>query len=441
MAGPDSSEQMKTIRDAVHGDIDFTDDELRVIDTPEFQRLRQIKQLGAAHLVYPSAVHTRFEHSLGTCGVAKRIIDQVRRNCGGGAVSREDERVIGIYALLHDITHIPFGHTLEDERRVFPRHDNNPERIDHFLRRTELGRVLERLGARRAVRRLMLDHRLEPGGPTFHYDIVAGTICADLLDYLERDSYFTGLSQRYDERVFKYLVVAGGSLAVNLIRRGLFRMDGLSETVNLLRMRYVLSERVYYHPAKNAASAMISKALEFCLAAKRRRVAERALYELGDEGFLRLLESGPETARYLAACFLSRRLYKKAYMVSRRSIPTAERFVPYHLDPGKRAAAERLLARRLRVPFRSVIVYCPSAGMQLREANALFRLEPGARPRRLENNAEIEDLKRRQERLWKFFVFLDPACGDRLPDAGRLCEEHFGQRNEILGADRSPGAC
>ncbi len=432
---------MKTIRDAIHGDLDFTDDELRVIDTPEFQRLRQIKQLGATYLVYPSAVHTRFEHSLGTCGLAKRIVAQVRRNCGRRAVSDADERIIGIYALLHDITHIPFGHTLEDERRVFPRHDRNPERIDHFLGRTELGRVLERLGVRRAVRRLMLDHRLEPGGPTFHYDFVAGTICADLMDYLERDSCFTGLSQRYDERVFKYFVVSRGSLAINLIRHGLFRMDGLSETVNLLRMRYVLSERVYYHPAKNAASAMISKALEFCLASRRSRVSERTLYDLGDEGFLRLLQSGPPTARYLVAGFLARRLFKKAYMVSRRSLATTERFAPYHLDPDKRRQAERHIARRLGVPFRSVIVYCPSAGMQLREANALFRLEPGGRPRRLENNAEIDDLKRRQERLWKFFVFLDPECRDRLADAGRSCEEYFGQRNEIARPGSTAGGC
>ena len=124
---------MKTIRDAVHGDLDFTPDELAVVDTATFQRLRQIKQLGAACLVYPSAVHTRFEHSLGACGVAKKMIAAIRRNCGEKAISADDERLIGIYALCHDITHIPFGHTIEDERRVFPRHDQNTARIDHFL--------------------------------------------------------------------------------------------------------------------------------------------------------------------------------------------------------------------------------------------------------------------------------------------------------------------
>jgi HD superfamily phosphohydrolase len=388
---------VKTIRDAVHGDLDFADDELAVIDTGTFQRLRQIKQLGAACLVYPSATHTRFEHSLGACGVAKKMIAAIRRNCGDRAISADDERLIGIYALVHDITHIPFGHTIEDERRVFPRHDQNTGRIDYFLGKTEVGRVLEKLGARREVESLMKRKRLSADGPTFHYDIVSSTICADLLDYLERDSYFTGLSQQYDERLFKYFIIEGGALAINLVRGGLFRMDGLSETLNVLRMRYVLSERVYYHPAKNAASA-----------------------------------------KYLAGRFLARRLYKKAYLVSRRSLGSTERFSAYHLDAGKRAEAEKWLARKLAVPFRSVIVYCPSSAMQLREANALFKLAAGEPPRRLENNHEIEDLKRRQERLWKFFVFLDPEYAGRLTRAGRLCEEYFGQKNELPDMANAP---
>lgn len=422
---------MKTIRDAVHGDLDFSDDELRVINTACFQRLRGIRQLGAAYLVYPSAVHTRFEHSLGTCGVAKQMVAHIRRNCGERAVGAEDERLIGIYALVHDLTHIPFGHTLEDERRVFPRHDQNRARIDHFLERTDTGRALQELGLRQQVGQLVKKKHLGAAGPTFHYDIVSSTICADLLDYLERDSYFTGLSQQFDERLYKYFVIEDGGLAINLIRAGLFRMDGLSETLNVLRMRYVLSERCYYHPAKNAASAMVSKALELCVSSGRMRLSERSFYDVGDEGFLRALQSGPAPARYLVDGFLARRLYKKAYLVSRRSLASTERFAPFHLDTEKRAEAEAWLSRRLKVPFRSVIVYCPSSAMQLREANARFKLAPGEPPRRLEGNQEVENLKRQQENLWKFLVFLDPAYADRTAAAGELCEDYFGQRNEL----------
>jgi HD superfamily phosphohydrolase len=376
-------------------------------------------------------VHTRFEHSLGACGVAKRMVAHIRRNCGEKAVSAEDERLIGIYALVHDITHIPFGHTIEDERRVFARHDQNTARIDHFLGRTELSKVLERLGVKRQVEHLMKLKRLSPGGPSYHYDIVSSTICADLLDYLERDSYFTGLSQQYDERLFKYFIIDNGALAINLVRNGLFRMDGLSETLNVLRMRYVLSERCYYHPAKNAASAMLSKALELCIDAPGKRLTERSFYDCGDEGFLRMLGAGPAPARYLVERFMARRLYKKAYLVTRRSLASTERFSQYHLNIEHRAEAERWLCRKLRLPFRAVIVYCPSSAMQLREANALFKLAPDEPPRKLENNHEVEDLKRRQERLWTFLVLLDPEHADKLAEAGRLCEEYLGQKNEI----------
>src|SRR5436190_17404352 len=107
--------------------------EVELMDTPEFQRLRGIKQLGTAYLVFPSAVHTRFEHSLGTSWMAHRMIEAIRRTHGVSEISADDEALVRVAALLHDITHIPFGHTLEDERRVLPRHDQDEERVEHLL--------------------------------------------------------------------------------------------------------------------------------------------------------------------------------------------------------------------------------------------------------------------------------------------------------------------
>src|SRR5215470_13154103 len=133
----------KLIRDAVHGDIEMSSLEVELMDTPEFQRLRGIKQLGTAYLVFPSAVHTRFEHSLGTSWMAHRILQSVRRNC---AIPEDDIRLIRVASLLHDITHIPFGHTLEDERRVLPRHDKDEARVEYFLKNSAVGRILGREG-------------------------------------------------------------------------------------------------------------------------------------------------------------------------------------------------------------------------------------------------------------------------------------------------------
>ena len=131
----------KLIRDAVHGDIEMGPLEIELIDTLEFQRLRGIRQLGTANLVFPSAVHTRFEHSLGTSWMAHRILRSIGRNY---LIGPEQEMLIRVAALLHDITHIPFGHTLEDERRVLPRHDKDEERVNYFLRHSAVGRILKR---------------------------------------------------------------------------------------------------------------------------------------------------------------------------------------------------------------------------------------------------------------------------------------------------------
>src|SRR5262249_43527227 len=228
----------KLIRDAVHGDIEMSPLEVELIDTPEFQRLRGIKQLGTAFLVFPSAVHTRFEHSLGTSWMAHRILESVRRGQAGGL---QDEQVIRIAALLHDITHIPFGHTLEDERRVLPRHDKDEERVDYFFRQTTIGRILKREGIQDQVIDVIT------GNDTYASDIVGGAISADLLDYLRRDTYFCGLSQYYDQRIFESFIMDNGRLVMNLEKQGRLRQDALSELVNLLRIRYTLSERVYYH--------------------------------------------------------------------------------------------------------------------------------------------------------------------------------------------------
>src|SRR5262249_14804259 len=177
--------QGKLIRDAVHGDIEISALEVEVMDTPEFQRLRGIKQLGTAYLVFPSAVHTRFEHSLGASWMASRILEVLRRH---QTISRDEAMLVGVSALLNDVTHIPFGHTLEDERRVLIRHDKDEARLTYFLKDSAIGKILEREGLQGRV-----IHTLN-SGDSYRSDITSGAISADLLDYLRRDVYFCGLA-------------------------------------------------------------------------------------------------------------------------------------------------------------------------------------------------------------------------------------------------------
>ena len=237
------------IRDPIHGDIALSQLETAVLDCPDLQRLRGIKQLGTASLVYPGAVHSRFEHSLGTCAATHRILDSIRRD--GTSVTDELEHLIGAAALLHDVTHVPFGHTLEDERRLFPRHDKG-SRLARLLE-GRLGRHLERLGVREPIADLL--GAAPPTLPPWTGEIVSSTIDADLLDYLRRDSRYTGLAQDYDDRVFRYFTIANNRLALILAKHGMVRLDARSEIIQLLRMRYFLTERVYYHHTKVIAAA------------------------------------------------------------------------------------------------------------------------------------------------------------------------------------------
>src|SRR3989449_4429711 len=397
----------KLIRDAVHGDIEMSPLEVELMDTPEFQRMRGIKQLGTACLVFPSAVHTRFEHSLGTSWMAHRMIESIRRS---ETISAEDENLIRVSALLHDITHIPFGHTLEDERRVLPRHDKDEERVDYFLRGSNVGRILKREGLQDAVIATL------KGDDTYHSDIVGGAISADLLDYLRRDTYFCGLSQYYDPRVFESFTLDSGRLVMNLEKNGMLRLDALSELVNLLRIRYTLSERVYFHHTKVSSGAMISKAVELAL---REGLSVQELRTLRDETLiwmLRELYTRNATVAHLLNRLDSRQLYRACHVLTteigeKRRLEIVSRF---HHDLEAREAAETTIARASGIRPHEIIIYCPSFGMSLAEAEVPARWEGGGiRPLSATNNEEIRILKEKHKELWKFYVLIDRGVWDR----------------------------
>ncbi|MBN1549931.1 HD domain-containing protein, partial [bacterium] len=251
---------MKNIRDAIHGDQPFTDLECRLMDTASMQRLRGIKQLGSSSLVYPSAVHTRFEHSLGTCYMSKQIMESIERNSDFKIPSR-DRQIISIAALLHDVTHIPFGHTLEDERRIFPRHDEDELRLNNFFDKGVIREILSGKQLLEPVRGLLGKNNPMTTDKPYMTQIISHAICADLLDYLRRDARFCGLNLDFDNRIFRYFMIENDRLVLNLQKNGLFRHDAFSEVIHLLRIRYFLTERVYYHHAKIAAGAMLSRAV------------------------------------------------------------------------------------------------------------------------------------------------------------------------------------
>ena len=435
---------MKIIRDTVHGDISLTREELRIVDTPEFQRLRGIRQLGASYLVFPGAQHTRFEHSIGTCWVVKRMIEQINQRAESAGLSppidQDRTRFLGFAALVHDITHIPFGHTFEDERRILPPHDKSVERMGFFFQKGALAEVLADLGVQQQLCRFFSKKR--GSEPDYGWDLVAGPICADLLDYLKRDALYCGLEMAYDDRLFRYVDIEAGRLYFNLYNDRGFRQDAWSELVNLLRIRYHLTERVYYHHAKIASGAMLSRILEALLEVGGIQVEE--LYRLRDDGFLFLLEQRIdriEEYRVLLEAFLSRKLYKRVYMVARDPLqpdfpgaPFMRRFQDeFHLNQhGARSKLERRLARHLGVPPAAVIIYAPETNMRLKEARVLVRVDSGPLKSLADiKHPELDALRNRHQALWRFFLFMDPGYEHLFLRAGRFLEKEIGLPNQL----------
>lgn len=420
----------KIVRDAIHGDIPLnTKTEIPLIDTTEMQRLRGVKQLGTANLVYPSAVHTRFEHSLGTCHLAGKIVKTIEDQQGKALFSEEEKTAVRVAALLHDVSHIPFGHTFEDERQIFERHDT-PDRITYFLNTGNLGKHLRDLGMLNPVIKIL--ERSEKN--TTLSEIINGTICADLLDYLARDGYFCGIAQGYDQRIFRYFRISDGVLYLDAQKEGIIRQDVLSEIVNLLRLRYFMSERVYFHHAKTASGAMISKAVEIAV---RNGLTKNELFNLRDEGLISLLllkfpKIKPIVS--LMEMLYSRKLYKRCYILTRRIGDSKQYDLinKYHRNSNLREEAEHHLIKKLRLSEGELIIYCPSSEMSLKEANVQIKIDMGI-PKTLSKLKipEIDVLLEKHRDLWKFFVFISPYHLDKKKMISRACEEYFCEANHM----------
>jgi hypothetical protein len=431
---------LTTLRDPVHGDIELSREELRLVDTVEFQRLRGIKQLGSANLVYPGAVHTRFEHSIGTLHVCDQLLDACNRNAardpaGCHTVTGEERRILRVAALLHDVTHIPYGHNIEDQTGLLPRHDT-PERFASVLGDTELGAELDRQGLRGDVLAI-----LGGGGrdvPAFWSQVVSDTIDADLLDYLKRDAHYTGLELRYDRRVIDYFRVdrREGRMFVDCEKSGMLREDIVSELLRVLDCRYHFSERVYYHHAKVAAGALVSRMVELALRAGALSAAD--LQQLTDEslivrlGQIDLGEAGAtDRLRRFVGRYRRRTLPKRVLVLPYyQNQDVQDRLLATWFEPGRpeaRFAWEEAMEREAQRVFGraiDVILYCPKRRMQLKEARTLVRF-PGAGERTLPLDAFAEQIPRLRDlaesypRMWKLYVFTsetDRAARRRLQE-------------------------
>jgi HD superfamily phosphohydrolase len=288
----------KTITDPVHGDIYLNKLETLLVDSPPMQRLRRVRQLGTTHLVYPGATHSRFSHALGTLRAAQNLLDAVwnsqtnpqAKNLRNDRLAEWREEGVAVLdeefgkatvlarlgGLMHDLCHVPLGHTIEDDLHVLDAHDANVGRFDQLWAQLddEARTAIERApGLLDELRVLIISKDEHARGHSSAYpfvqDIVGNTICADLIDYIQRDHHNTGLPLALGHRFLDSFFVVesthpyySGRMVINVDREGRQRQDIVTELVKYLRYRYELTERVLTHHAKTAADAMLGKMLE-----------------------------------------------------------------------------------------------------------------------------------------------------------------------------------
>lgn len=235
------------IIDPIHDFIRVYEHEISIIDKPIFQRLRHIRQLSGAHLTYPAAQHTRFEHSLGVMHIASLAGHALNEK---GIFKSDDIEILRLAGLLHDIGHGPFSHLFEEiiQEKKFSHEDYGKE----IILKSEIGDVLSKNGFDKK-----LITKIAFGNSKFQFmnEIVSGTLSADMMDYLLRDGYFTGAEHaKIDhKRITQSLYVHHKKLALE--RSALYSFE------SMMYSRYQMFKAVYFHKTVRAAEVMLIEAL------------------------------------------------------------------------------------------------------------------------------------------------------------------------------------
>jgi len=234
------------IRDPVHGYVKITEVERDLIDSPFIQRLRRIHQLAGAYLVYPGAVHSRFEHVIGTMNVAGVIAESLSKRIG---VDKDEIQEVRLAALLHDAGHGPFSHMYEEvlTEKTDITHEDISQRV---ILETSIKDILEKHGfSPKKMSEFCVGK--QTAKPSYMNEIIAGGHSADIMDYLLRDSYFTGVEYgRVDiYRVIDSLYVVENHLALD--NAALYAFEAL------LIARYEMFKAVYFHRTVRAAELML----------------------------------------------------------------------------------------------------------------------------------------------------------------------------------------
>ena len=326
---------MDVIRDPLWNNIRVDDVALRLIDTSTFQRLRYVRQLGLAYLVYPGATHTRFEHALGAYHLARRTLALLAERGELDRVEESETAIITAAALLHDIGHYPFSHALEEIGAL-----DHEEVAHELIFRGPVAEVLTDELGKDAPARIHALIRGQSASPL--QGLISGSLDLDKIEYLKRDALMCGVP--YGEidvdRLLHSLAIiddpARGRLSIGILEKGLAALE------SLLFAKYQMYSNVYWHHAVRSATAMYKRLVDDALRAKA--LIETDLASLTDEGLLHRLEAVDGAAPLLLA-LRARRLHKRALELPTVELPPESEWIA--MNPSLVYAAESALAREL----------------------------------------------------------------------------------------------
>ena len=355
------------IRDPLWNNIRVDALALQLVDTPVFQRLRYVRQLGLAYLVYPGATHTRFEHALGAYYLARLTLSQLDERGELEGVSVEDRAIAQAAALLHDVGHYPFSHALEEIGAL-----HHEEVARPLILSGPVADILCATLGRDAPARILALIRGTSESPL--QGLISGSLDLDKLDYLRRDAFMCGVP--YGEidvdRLLNSLTIvpSDGGTEIGIVEKGLSALE------SLLFARYQMYRNVYWHHAVRSATAMYKRLVEDAVNAGS--LDAQTLAGFTDEGLLHdLARRAPSP---LLAALRERRLFKRAFQCPAGDLPadSAEWIAD---DPALTRRVEDALARELALNPGELLLDYPTKTQMLgldipvqRRSGEVFRL-------------------------------------------------------------------
>jgi hypothetical protein len=284
---------MKVIRDPIHGYIELDALTMALIDSSPMQRLRRISQLGLSNLVYPGANHTRFEHSLGVMHLAGMLTARI------DTVSREEKEELRVAALLHDLGHGPFSHVTEGLVKHYTRQGH--EDIRDILKKGEIAEILGEHG----INPVKVERHIQ--GQTDFGKILNSEIDVDKMDYLVRDSHYTGVAFGLVDhaRLINEMQFYEGKLVV--------AAGGVKAAESLLVSRFLMHPSVYYHHVSRIGETMFIRAVEDII--QQEILDPFELRTMDDARIFEMIRNSSGYAGELAARLDDRKLYKRALYV------------------------------------------------------------------------------------------------------------------------------